>query len=136
MGCQKLLKTLCTTSLQPKPWRRWSHSVPDDNSDQYCDMLENFFAAENQRILGEAQPKGVPVPTEQSYKPYSTSPSPNFAGYVPRWSSLLTRGSSVATAIARFKFSRLFSVRVPQGGGFQTMPLVFEQVKGHYLRRS
>jgi hypothetical protein len=65
------------------------------NANRYCDMLENFLRPK----IDEYEEEHNLVPTGWSYGPYSTS-ARNFEGGVPGSSDLLTRGSSVATALA------------------------------------
>jgi hypothetical protein len=69
------------------------------NANRYCDMLENILRPKIEEY-GEEQPRGLLAPTGWSYGPYSTSSARNFEGGVPGSSGLLTRGSSVATALA------------------------------------
>jgi hypothetical protein len=107
LGCWKPSRTPCTTSSQPKRywallfWRGWSHS--------YCECqsilrhVGELSAPENWWVWGRPQPRGLLVPTGWSYGPYSTSSARNFEGDVPGSSVLLTRGSSVATALTWFK---------------------------------
>jgi hypothetical protein len=69
------------------------------NANRYCDMLENCLRP---KIDEDGEEHNL-VPTGWSYGPYSSSSAHNFEGDVPGSSGLLTRGSSVATALAGFK---------------------------------
>jgi hypothetical protein len=73
-------------------WRGWSHSYCECQS--VCDMLDNFLRPK----IDEYGEEHNLVLTGWSYGPYSTSSARSF-GDVPGTSGLLTRGSSVATAL-------------------------------------
>jgi hypothetical protein len=73
------------------------------NANRYCDMLENFllpkideYGEEHNLEVFWLQQDGA----GWSYGPYSMSSARSFEGGVPGSSGFLTRGSSVATALA------------------------------------
>jgi hypothetical protein len=66
------------------------------NANRYYDMLEIFLRPK----IDEYGEEHNLVPTGWSYGPYSTSSARSFEGGVPGSSGLLTRSSSVATALA------------------------------------
>jgi hypothetical protein len=121
----------CTLSsigvIEPYFWRGWSHS--------YCECqsilrhVGEFSAPENCRVWGRIQPRGLLVPTGWSYGPYSTSSARNFKGDVPGSSGLLTRGSSVATALAWFKSLWLFLWGYLKAEAFKHRPRSLDQLK-------
>jgi hypothetical protein len=115
LGCLKPSRTPCTTSLQPKSdrlvysvvyrrhwallfWKGWSYSSYECQS--ILRHVGEFSAPENWRVWRRTQSRGLLVLTRWSYGPYSTLFARNFEGDVPGSCGLLTRGSSVATALA------------------------------------
>jgi hypothetical protein len=99
------------------------YSSPTDYVQSWCQKIDEYGEEHNL------------VPTGWSYGPYSTSSAHNFED-VPGSSGLLTRDSSVATALAWFKSLWLFSVGVPQDRSFQTSSSILGPTKGGHSRRT